>query len=324
MKKYQIFFLILLICPLCLFGQATERKLTNPNASKEAKALFAYLKDMYGKKILSGQMTSNWGFDELDYIKRLTGKYPAICGFDFIDDKKNNQEIELAKKWWKEGGIVTFMWHFGAPGNGEGYESSKTTIDINKIFQDGTKENKFFWQELKAKADLLEKLKKDKIPVLWRPFHELDGTWFWYSKQGPELFKKLWITMYNYYVNERKLDNLIWVACFTKTADNQWYPGDQYVDIAGADTYDVGNSPEVEMYQKMKKIVGDRKIIPYHECGVPPNPDECLSNGSMWSWWMEWHSDFLKKVDIDYLKKVYNHDLIITRDEVPNILKTYK
>lgn len=297
--------------------------LVTPNPSKEAKALFAYLNDMYGKKILSGQMWASWGYDELKYLKDSTGKLPALRGMDFINSRDNEAEIRHAIEWWKAGGIPTIMWHWGAPSVGEGYENSKKPVSIDSIFIEGTPQNISFWKELKEKADFLERIKKENVPVLWRPFHELNGNWFWWGKQGPEKFKKLWITMFDYMVNKRKLNNLIWVLCYTGQPDAAWYPGKQYVDIAGADTYNVGNSPQTAMYKKVKDIVGDKMPITYHECGTPPDPDKCLSEGAMWSWWMEWHTGHLKRVDREYLRRVYNHDLIITLDEVPDIVKTY-
>jgi hypothetical protein len=304
-------------------GYAQKPALTNPKATKEAKALFAYLNDMYGKKILSGQMWASWGYDELKYLKDSTGKQPALRGMDFINSRDNEAEVRHAIEWWKGGGIPTIMWHWGAPAVGEGYENSKKPVSIDSIFMEGTPQNLSFWKELKAKADLLERIKKENVPVLWRPFHELNGNWFWWGKEGPEKFKKLWITMYDYMVKERKLDNLIWVLCYTGQPDAAWYPGKGYVDIAGADTYGVGDSPQTPMYKKVKDIVGDKMPITYHECGTPPNPDKCIAEGTLWSWWMEWHTGHLRRVNTTYLRTVYNHDLIITLDEVPDIVKVY-
>jgi len=77
------------------------------------------------------------------------------------------------------------------------------------------------------------------------------------------------------------------------------------------------------MYKAVEKIVDKRIPIPYHECGVPPNPDKSLKDGVVWSWWMEWHTSFIRKVDTTYLKYVYNHTLIVTRDKVPDIIRLY-
>ena len=301
-----------------------ERKLSNPNPSAEAEALYLYLLDIHGKRTLSGQMSAPWGINELNYIQSKTGKQPALRGIDFIHQRENEAEVQNAIDWWNSGGIPTIMWHWGAPGIGEGYENSKKSIDINKCFIEGTKEHQAFWAELKAKADLLEKIRDAGVPVLWRPYHELDGHWFWYGKQGPELFKKLWITMYDYFVHERDLNNLIWVLCYTGSPDGSWFPGDAYVDIAAADTYDGGDDPQLNMYKSVKAIVQNKPMpIAYHECGVPPDPDASLDKGAMWLWWMEWHTNHLENIDVEYLNLVYQHELVITKDELPDIMEIY-
>ncbi|MBE9583687.1 mannan endo-1,4-beta-mannosidase A and B [Mucilaginibacter sp. JRF] len=297
-------------------------KLSNKKATKEARALYNYLLAINGKKTLSGQMDVKWGDSELKYIQDVTGKQPAIRGMDFMDSTENVNEVDHAINWWRKGGIPTIMWHWGAPTMGQGYDNSKKEIDINKCFEKGTPENIAFWAELSQKACLLKQLQKAKVPVLWRPFHEMNGNWFWWSKQGPETFKRLWITMYDYFVKEEKLNNLIWVFGYTAKPDSTWYPGDEYVDIVGADDYG-DDSPHTEMY-KLTKAISNRSIpIAYHECGVPPDPDKCVAEGTIWSWWMEWHTEHLTTIDKEYLKRVYNHDLIITLDEVPDIVKIY-
>jgi len=322
MKNLKYFSLAILVSLSCSNLEA-QRKLSTPDPSNEAVAVYRYLQDMKGKKILSGQMWAPWGFDELKYLQTNTGKQPAIRGIDFIDQKDNQNEVNYAIEWWKTGGIPTIMWHWGAPGIGEGYENSKKFIEIDKCFQEGTPENASFWSELKIKAELLIQLRDAHIPVLWRPYHELNGNWFWYGKQGPERFKKLWTTMYNYLVKERGINNLIWVLCYTGQPDSAWYPGDAYVDIAGADTYAKNDSPQQKMYNEVKHITKDQFPIAFHECGILPNPDKCLNENCMWSWWMEWHTGHLAKLDKTYLKYVYDHELIVTKDELPDIMAEY-
>ncbi len=297
-------------------------KLSNKDASREASALYNYIQDMYGRKILSGQMVSGWGFDELKYIRDSTGKLPAIRGMDFIDSTQNENQVRYAREWWKKGGIPTIMWHWGAPGIGSGYPNSMKEIDIDKCFEPGTTEYQAFWKELKEKAALLKELEKAHIPVLWRPFHELNGNWFWWGKKGPKQFKRLWITMYDYFVHKEKLNNLVWVLCYSGKPDSAWYPGREYVDIAGADTYGP-QSPHKEMYEAVVSIVGNTMPIPFHECGIPPDPVQCMAQGAKWYCFMEWHTSFLQKLDPDYLRYIYHNDLIITLDKVPDIMAVY-
>jgi hypothetical protein len=334
MKRLLIFLFVFFLAISHISAANSRDTLTTPNPSKEAVALLRYLQDMFGKKTFSGQMWTppSWGTDELGYIQDHTGKQPAILGIDFINESENSLGVARAISYAKSGGIITAMWHWGAPSVGEGYTNSEATIVIDSCFKPGTRAYKDFWAELKTKGDWLQQLRDAHVPVLWRPYHELNGGWFWWSKQGPAKFKELWDTMYNYFVYERGLNNLIWVLCYDGSPDAKWYPGKQYVDIAGGDAYGVGSSTQLSMFNQVKSIVKDNTMpLVYHECGVPPDPDQCLAQGAMWSWWMEWHTDWLTNgvnsngqgVDSVYLKKVYNNELIITLDKVPNITAQY-
>ncbi|MBC7387776.1 MAG: T9SS type A sorting domain-containing protein [Opitutaceae bacterium] len=315
-----------IVCFICLTLYIShyaigQRQLSNPTSSPEAKALYCYIQSISGKKILSGQMWSGWGFDELAYIQTNTGKSPAIMGYDFIQESVNNKQVTLATNWWKKGGIPTMMWHFGAPGHGEGYTSSQIKITIDNCFIPGTPEYVEFWAELTKKADHLQALRDANIPILWRPFHELNGGWFWWGKEGGTQFKRLWVTMYDYFVKTRKLNNLIWVLCYTGSPDGSFFPGNQYVDIAGGDEYATTNDPQLALYNKVKSsIVGNVMPITLHECGIPPDPNKSLSTGAMFSWWMIWHTSFLQNMDKTYLNSTFNHDVILTLDELPNIM----
>jgi hypothetical protein len=110
MKTYHLikFIVILLISPVIVCAQS-QHTLSNPKATKEAIALYTYINDVFGKKTLSGQMFSGWGFDEFKYIHELTGKYPAIKGLDFIHARESDSVVNAAIQWWKEGGIPTIM-----------------------------------------------------------------------------------------------------------------------------------------------------------------------------------------------------------------------
>ena len=109
---------------------------------------------------------------------------------------------------------------------------------------------------------------------------------------------------------------------YTNHPDSAWYPGREYVDIAGADDYS-NPGTHLQMYKKAEAIVGSAMPIPFHECPVPPDPAQSFADGAYWSWFMVWHSSFLKKIDPKYLKYVYNSDLVITLDKVPDIMAVY-
>ena len=146
---------ILFTCLHTMAYSQAQLELSNKKASKQAKALYRYIQDMYGKKILSGQMVSTGNFDELKYIQDSTGKQPAIRGMDFIDSSKNKDQVKGAKEWWRKGGIPTIMWHWGAPGIGNGYVNSKKEVDIDKCFEEGNfklvEQQSFFGEFIGAK-----------------------------------------------------------------------------------------------------------------------------------------------------------------------------
>ena len=247
-----------------------------PNASPEARALLNFIHAMYGKKTLSGQMWAPWGVDEIKTVQEITGKFPAIRGQDYIHERSNKRENQLAIEWWKAGGIPTIMWHWGAPSKGEGYNQSKMTIDIDRCFEPGTPEHTAMWGDLKRIADHLTELRDANVPVLWRPMHEFDGGWFWYGKGGGERFVRLWRTMFDYFAKERKLNNLIWVLCQAETQGR--LESRQGVLRPGRCRHLWQGHPggPVQRHQGHPRRCDPH---PYHECGTLPDPDECFQQG---------------------------------------------
>ena len=304
-------------------SQSTELTLSNPKASKEAKALYNYICDTYGNGIISGQQESTWmGSEqyEFEYIYENTGKYPAIHGLDYMNDDFEGVN-RRAEDWHNKGGIVTICWHCGSDFSHSWDECMKTEIsDWDKALTEGTDEYKKLIAGMDKGAAALKELRDKGIPVLWRPFHELDGGWFWWSKGGAENFKKLWKIMYDRYTNYWKIDNLIWVFGYSGNGKgyDKWYPGDEYVDIAGADSYKDGANNN--LYKKVTDIVGSDVPVCFHECGRIPTVSQLKKNNTKWVWFMTWHTEYITdKNDVDDLKSIYNDEYVITLDELPKL-----
>lgn len=304
-------------------SQSAELKLSNPDADKNAQALYSYICETYKHGMISGQQESTWmGSEqyEFDYIYDKTGKYPAIRGLDYMNDDFDGVN-RRAEEWFKKGGIVTICWHCGSDFSHSWDECMKTEIaDWDKALTEGTAEYNELIAGMDKGAEALSKLRDKGIPVLWRPFHELDGGWFWWSKGGAENFKKLWKIMYDRYTNYWELDNLIWVFGYSQNGRDydKWYPGDEYVDIAGADSYRDGAN--ASLYKKVTAVVGNDMPIAFHECGRIPTPEQLKKGGADWVWFMTWHTSYITdNNDTADLKAIYNDDYVITLDELPKI-----
>jgi Glycosyl hydrolase family 26 len=284
-----------------------------PNSSPEVKVVLKYIQQNFGKKILAAQHGGQ--LSRATYVFNTTGKYPAIWGTDLISRARDDNNFAFVTDVWKRGAIPTIMWHWGAPTKGDGYEQSKSTIDVNQCFKEGTPEYTAMWVDLKSRADFLTRLRDAHVPVIWRPMHECSGGWFWWDKSGGEPFKKLWKTMYDYFTKDRGLNNLIWVLGFCGNPKAAYYTGEGTYDIIGGDTYG-GTGPWASLYNNVKSIGGTKTPICLHECGTPPVPDQCQSQNAMWSWFMVWDS-FIQRVDKTLLKNVYTSDLVLTLDKLP-------
>ena len=297
-------------------------KLSNPNASAQAQSLYNFLCDTYGNYVISGQQESTWmGSEnyEFDIIKRASGKYPALRGLDYMGDDFSGCN-RRARSWYQQGGIVTICWHCGSDFKGSHTESMNTNLNWDRALTPGTNEYNDLIAGMDKGAKALQELQKAGVPVVWRPFHEFDGKWFWWGKGGAENFKKLWRIMYDRYTNYWGLDNLIWSLGYCGDVNSGWYPGDEYVDIIGSDTYVNHTDSLVSMYNKTAQVA--KKPVCLHENGPIPNPEKMKADGAKWLWFMTWHTSFIDSNALntsDYIKRIYNSDYMLTLDELPDI-----
>ncbi|EPE34271.1 (Trans)glycosidase [Glarea lozoyensis ATCC 20868] len=156
----------------------------------------------------------------------------------------SSTNVEQAIAWARRGGIVTFCWHWGSPTGAynsasqpwySNFYTAATNFDVAAAMNDPNSNNyKLIVRDIDAIAVQLKRLQAEGIPVLWRPFHEADGTWFWWGARGAEPCKKLWALLYDRLTNYHKLNNLIWVW---NSVSSSWYPGNNMVDIVSTDVY---------------------------------------------------------------------------------------
>ncbi len=302
--------------------------LCNPSASQQAKKVYEFLLQQSGKKTLSGAMSgSSNSNDFADLIYSNVGKYPAMTGYDFIflqysptpeswSWKVNYNDISAASEQWNNNGLVSYMWHWNVPtsesawkngtekGDYTGYAfySDKTAFDIKEALKEGTWQNQFLMKDIEEVASYLKNLRDAGIPVIWRPLHEAagnynlysdNGAWFWWGKGGAEPCKQLWRLLYDQFTNVHGLNNLIWVWTVDATAGcedqyDDWYPGDDVVDIVGVDIYENNTDAKTRQFQALVDVTKGNKLVSVSECGNIPDPDKCFAQGNAWSWFMVW------------------------------------
>ncbi|MBP3609971.1 MAG: hypothetical protein J6J42_06505 [Lachnospiraceae bacterium] len=296
--------------------------LSNENAIENAKVVYEYLKEVYGTVCLTGQMESTWMGSpdyELNYIEKNTGKLPAIRGLDFMHNDFAGV-TQRAEEWWEKGGIPTICWHTGA-NFASGYNESKDdNINWEEAFIPGSDTYNALLEGMDRAVPYLQQLEDAGVPVLWRPFHELDGGWFWWSKGGADNFVKLWQLMYSRYTDFWGLDNLIWVFGYSGNGGNMaaWYPGDAYVDLTGADSYTPG--PNENLFEECEALAPAGMPLVFHECGTIPTEKQMKDTEVSWLFFMVWHTDYLTNEghnSIESLKEIYNSEYFITLDELP-------
>ena len=298
-------------------------ELSNPNAVDNAKKLYAYLQEINGQSCLTGQMESTWMGSadyEVNFIQEHTGKLPALRGLDFMHNDFQGV-VNRAKAWWEQGGIPSICWHTGADFASAYNESKDDNINWEEAFTPGSDTYNALLKGMDRAVPYLQQLEDAGVPVLWRPFHELDGGWFWWSKGGSENFVKLWQMMYSRYTDYWGLDNLIWVLGYSGNGGDMaaWYPGDSYVDVLGADSYTPGANGH--LYVECLTVAPQGMPIVFHECGAIPTQEEMAADGAPWALFMVWHTGHL--TDGQYntpesLKAVYSSDYFITLEELPS------
>jgi mannan endo-1,4-beta-mannosidase len=327
MKKTAL--LVLLLCSINAFSQFSP---VNKNASPEAKKLLAYLYSLNGSQTLTGQHTYPPNFDQwMDTVKSMTGKYPAVWGADFILDGTKDWGPEIVKeaiKKYHDGFIVTLMWHAGRPmdnppyGWKESIQAEISDAEWKELTTPGTGLHKRWEVQVDQIASYFKQLQDANVPVLWRPYHEMNGVWFWWGdKKGPDGYQKLFKMMYDRFVNFHKLNNLLWVWDANGPRDlpfdqaypyADFYPGPDYVDVLATDIYHFDY--EQKDYNELVDLAKG-KLITLGECGELPKP-EILKVQPKFTWFMVWGGFVQFDNPRGRVKEIYDLPQVITHDEV--------
>jgi len=296
--------------------------------------------------------------DQAEDLEAIVGEYPALvevdlCGWNstrWSSTYANNVQnsINQAKHIWKDRKAIPAMcWHWANPLlSGGRYPDTKISLssaEFDRIVQPGTYENQLLMADLKKHSDYLQQIADEDIPLIWRPLHEIDGGWFWWTDmENPQNTVKLWKIVYNYLVHERGFHNLIWIwnAGVGNPQGNpprnlEWrrafYPGGNYCDIVGIDLYgwDFKNSGVKNFYNssqtysdayEMIKQACPGKLISLAECEAMPNVEKTVNNDAnfpRWLWAMPWYCNNDENPK-SWVSQTYTNEYVLMQPDLPD------
>jgi mannan endo-1,4-beta-mannosidase len=338
-------------------GGGGTAQTANPNASTDARKVLAYLESLRGKSgkhVISGQEIAPDDASQLgdmshylDGLYTQTGKYPAFVEFGLgsgqsgtgIESPSDMQLVaQAAINWWNAGGLVGMFASLGDPvGGGTGSSLSFSSADAHDLITPGTAINATFLGQLDRLAAALETLQQAGVVVLWRPLHEMNGFWNWWSMGdgGGHIavadFVAIWRYYFDYFTSVKHLNNLLWVygpnaAGGSTSPVDTFFPGAAYVDISGVDLYDANVGLGSDNYNRGRALT---KSFGLNEFGPGFSSDGSFNNQQLieilvsqypditfFKYWTSWSGANEAIVDNANATGLMNHPAVITRSDL--------
>jgi mannan endo-1,4-beta-mannosidase len=300
-----------------LFGADPVIKPVTPNALPEAAALLATLQEISGRYTLTGQHNPPSGGDRNSiFAAKYIGKYPAVWTCDFGFAAAGDSDSTLARpaivkeaiRQHQMGSIISLCWHAvpptadepvtfrPLPGSDPKMLKSVQGQLLDEQFKDvltpGTDLYNHWAAQVDVIAGFLKQLQDAHVPILWRPYHEMNGDWFWWGGrfEGQYTTAALYRQIFDRLVNHHQLKNLIWLWSMDRV-DNKpkqehakYFPGIEYVDVLGLDVY--GNDFAQSYYDSLVKLA-QGKPLALAEVGNPPAP-EIMEKQPLWTYYAIW------------------------------------
>jgi len=324
LNKFILFSGLLLICVQFSHGQTDKRSgPIDKDATRETKRLYNNLHALSKKNILFGHQHATeyghgWsGEDNRSDVKSVTGSHPAVIGVDIMmfsvltGDALTNAKQALKKNvedTYNRGGLTTIAWHFFNPvSEGAFYWNDSVSLPAVKYIIPGGEAHekyKLILNDLAEWANSLRGKDNKVVPVIFRPYHEFDGGWFWWGKPHctREEFISLWQFTVSYLRDSLHVHNFLYAF----SPDNRFiseqqylerYPGDEWVDMVGMDNYgDMGrNRYALDTAALKLKVVSEYakrsgKLAAFTETGLESIPNT--------TWWTETLLRVLRWYDI--------------------------
>ena len=322
-KKVLFLISVLLLQVAFLYAQINNLP-ADKQATKETVSLYRNLKKNLAKGIMFGHQDDyaygvNWKYETgRSDIKEVTGDYPAVMGCEIgrieldwtkdLDGVPFDSTRSYIQKAYERGTVITMSWHLNNPYNGKtAWEPDSNTVKA--ILTEGKTKNLYITWLNKVAVYLksLQGKNGEAIPIIFRPFHELNGSWFWWGKAHctPDELKQLYQYTEHYLRDVEGVHNLLYAyntdRFATKEEFLERYPGDEWVDVIGFDIYQKGEVAKNEAFIKdldtslyiIEAIAREHNKIPaLTEFGYNEVPDS--------TWWTNVLWQGIKKHRISY------------------------
>ncbi|HWA86107.1 MAG TPA: glycosyl hydrolase [Opitutus sp.] len=306
-------FLFALVPPALHAGTAAP---VTPDASPEARALLQLLHDVSGRHTFTGQHNyPNVQGRNSVFAARYIGHTPVIWGTDmgFARDRDTDSYLarpEIVKEaiaQHRRGAIVALCWHAMPPTSDEpgtfrplpgadparlaSVQGQLTDQQFQDLLTPGTPLYNHWCEQVDRVAGFLKQLQDAHVPVLWRPYHEMNGSWFWWGGRtgGRYTTAALYRQLFDRYVNHHHLKNLVWVWSVDRVHGPEmehakYFPGIDDVDVLALDVYGGDFAPS---YYDSLVALAHGKPLALAEVGNPP-PPEVLEQQPLWTYYMTW------------------------------------
>ena len=309
----------------------------DPQLNPRGRSILAYFQALQASpdlRLVSGQFCNfgpNARIEAAEKIFRATGRWPALISVDYTDFKRNWLDTQTPNRllldYWKAGGLVSASVHLNNPANAQGGGLRDKGPPLADLLAPGTPVYTRWLRQLDDLAAGLQQLQDAGVVVLWRPFHEMNGGWFWWGAQPPVDFVRVWRQMFDYFTQTKGLHNLIWVYA-PNHGDNaaDYYPGDGYTDLVGLDAYtdfiDPGHVKGYPGLIRHAKPFGFTEYGP-HGASNPPGdfdfrrfPAGLAANFSQTRFFLSW-DDKWNPAENHFAREFYTDPRLITRADLP-------
>lgn len=302
-----------------------------PNATAAARDLLDRIAAVPSGSVLSGQHNTPREISHFsDLARQITGRTPIVWGQDFgfsgdgdMDGVEYRQAIiDEAIRQHTAGSVVTLMWHAVRPTEDEPVTFDGSICngrladeDWMALLTEGTEVHERWIRQVDVIAGYLVQLRDADVPVLWRPYHEMNGAWFWWGgRPGHDGYTALYRNLWDRLVHVHGLDNLVWVWNANAprgdaAAYDGYYPGHDVVDVLAADVY--GGDYQQSHHDDLVALAAGRPVA-LGEIGEVPDPGLFRSQGE-WAWFMIWRTFINVENPAEAVRRLYADASVLSR-----------